>query len=131
MGANLDRWRNGFMDPATGRRLHVIFGRPRGGSPTMRTFAIRKASYDRLAASPDPWVALAPSGSASFALLPLHALRWRASGPDLFTTARFDAQGELMDTGIPGPGEGCRGCSTRCPGRHTSTEHASPLRDAS
>lgn len=107
-GQTLERRRNTFRDPVSGRCLQVIVGQSPSTSPTMRVFTLWNATCERLAATPDAWVALVPSRqSAAFTLLPFNALDWRSAGADaMLTTVRFDAKGRMMDIGSAEPQDG-------------------------
>lgn len=100
-GTKLDRNRNAFGDPTTGRRLHVVCGRPCGG-PTQQVFNIRRESFDRLGQL-DGWVALVPDGGSAFLLARVGEIDWRGEGgASHHTRVRFDARGLPMQLGKDG-----------------------------
>ena len=81
-GGEAVRRRNTLAFPAAGRLVHAVGG-TRVSLIGRFTFHVEPATYARLAASPDGWLALVPTEGERFLLVPFRGIVWpRHQGDD-------------------------------------------------
>ena len=92
----LERRRNLFAEVGGPRMMQVVPGAKDCGS-NRQIFNVAMASYDRLRACPDAWIALVPRGHAGFSLVRLSSLKWRNQGTiKMQASVNIDAEGRPM-----------------------------------